>query len=77
MADTLYKSIDKNVIKEPIAYCKTHHAYLSKKQMKVHRCVARGCTGLQKTDEKFLKERRQRKKAAKQRRKELYNGAGQ
>lgn len=72
MPDTLYKSIDKNMIKNPVAYCKCHHGYLSKKQMKVHRCLSRGCTGLRKTDEEFWEERRQRKKAAKQRKKEQY-----
>ena len=72
MSDVLYKSIDKNMIKEPVAYCKTHHGYLSKKQMKVHRCVARGCTGLQETNEEFWEERRRKKREAKQRRKELH-----
>ena len=73
MADVLYKSIDKNMIKEPVAYCKSHHRYLSEKQMKVHRCISRGCTGLQQIDNKFWEERRQRKKAKKEKRKELYS----
>ncbi len=72
MADVLYKSIDKNMIKQPVAYCKSHHRYLSKKQMKVHRCISRGCTGLQPIDNKFWEERRMRKQLAKQKKNELY-----
>jgi hypothetical protein len=72
MNDVLYKSIDKNMIKEPVAYCRCHKAYLSKKQMKIHRCISRGCTGLQETNDEFWEERRRRKKEAKLRKKELY-----
>lgn len=68
MADVLYKSIDGNKIKQPVAYCKSHHRYLSKKQMRVHRCISRGCTGLQPTDDEFWEERRRRKQAKKEKR---------
>lgn len=65
----MYKSIDKNMIKDPVAYCKTHKGFLSKKQMKVHQCVTKGCTGLQKIDGEFWEERRRRKREAKERKK--------
>lgn len=71
MEDVKYKSIDNNYIKHPVRYCKTHHRYLSEKQMKVHRCVSRGCTGLQPIDDTFWEERRKRKQEKKQKRKEI------
>ena len=74
MADVLYKSIDKNMIKQPVAYCKSHHRYLSEKQMKTHRCISRGCTGLQLIDDTFWEERRKRKQEKKQKRKEILGG---
>lgn len=40
----LFQSIDKNMLKSPVAYCKTHKGYLSTKQMKVHKCLQIGCT---------------------------------
>jgi len=71
--DELYKSIDKNYILKPVAYCKTHHAYLSKKQMKVHQCVKKGCTGLEKIDCYFWQERERKRNEARKRK----NGARQ
>jgi hypothetical protein len=69
--DVLYKSIDKNMIKSPIAYCKCHKGFLSKKQMDCHRCLARGCTALQKIDEEFWEQRKKRKIEAKERKRKL------
>ena len=63
------------MIKDPVAYCKSHKCYLSKKQMKVHRCLSRGCTGLQKMDCPYWEERKQRKESAKKKRKEIYSNA--
>jgi hypothetical protein len=73
MADELlYKSIDHNYVKHPIAYCKAHKGYLTRKQMKVHRCVARHCIALRECDDSYWEERRKRKQEAKEKRKELY-----
>lgn len=72
MDEKLYRSIDHNMILKPVAYCKSHHRYLSKKQMRVHRCISRGCTGLQPIDDEFWEERRRRKQAKKERKREIY-----
>lgn len=74
MDEKLYRSIDRNMIRKPVAYCKSHHCYLSKRQMKMHRCISRGCTGLQPVDDEFWEERRKRKQAKKQKKKELLAG---
>lgn len=70
----LVRSIDKNMIKNPVAYCKCHKGYLSLKQMKVHRCVQRGCTSIEKIDCPYWEERQRKKEEAKRRKKEIING---
>jgi len=67
MNDSLYGSIDGNLILKPVAYCKSHRCYLSKKQMKTHQCTRKACTGLQKLDCPYWHERERRKQAAKER----------
>ena len=68
--DELVRSIDKNMIKNPVAYCKTHKGYLSRKQMKIHQCVPKNCTGLKKIDCPYWEERQRRKREAKERKKQ-------
>ena len=70
--EQLYKSIDGNTIKNPVAYCKSHKGYLSLKQLKVHRCTSRCCIGLEKLDCPHWRERNRRRELSKQKRKELY-----
>lgn len=65
----LYRSIDKNLIKQPIGYCKTHRGYLSLKQMRLHKCTKKGCTGFRKLECPYWEERQRRKDEAKQRKK--------
>lgn len=66
----LFKSIDKNLIKKPIGYCKTHKGYLSLKQMRLHKCMKKGCTGFKKVEGPYWEERQRRKDEAKQRKKQ-------
>lgn len=66
----LFQSIDKNMVKSPVAYCKTHKGYLSTKQMKVHKCLQIGCTGLERLDHPFWDERQRKKDEAKKRKKQ-------
>jgi hypothetical protein len=74
MADkVLYKSIDGNYVKKPIAYCKVRKKYLTQKQMKVHRCATRACMSLRQCDDEFWEERRKRKQEAKAKRRERNN----
>lgn len=70
MENKLFRSIDGNYIKEPVAYCKFHKGHLTLKQMKLHRCMSRGCTRLKKIDGPYWEEHKRRKDAAKQRKKE-------
>lgn len=69
----MYLSVTKQPIKEPIAYCKSHKKYLTYKQMKLHKCTIKGCTGLQKIDCEYWKEKNRRKAEAKER-KRRYKG---
>lgn len=70
-----YKTIDKNITKQkPVAYCKTHKYYLTEKQMKLHRCLTRKCTGLQRLSHEFWDEREERKRQKKIRK--IHEGLG-
>lgn len=75
MDEKLYRSIDHNMILNPVAYCKSHHCYLSKRQMKVHQCTRKHCTGLKKLDCSYWQERQQRKNERKKQKQKFYNEA--
>lgn len=66
----LFQSIDKNMLKSPVAYCKTHKGYLSTKQMKVHKCLQIGCTGLERLEHPYWEERQRKKDEAKRKKKQ-------
>lgn len=66
----LFQSIDKNMVKSPVAYCKTHKGYLSTKQMKVHKCLQIGCTGLERLEHPYWEERQRKKDEAKRKKKQ-------
>lgn len=51
------KTIDGNETLTPIAYCKSHHGYLTAKQLKLHRCLTINCCGLRKIPGEFWDER--------------------
>ena len=62
-----YRTIDGNHAKEIIGYCKSHKGYLTEKQLRVHRCLRRQCTGLERIDCKFWQDRQEKKDAQKRR----------
>lgn len=66
----LFLSVDRNEVKDPVAYCKSKHRYLTKKQMKIHKCLQIKCTGLERLKHSYWEERQQIKDEAKRKRKQ-------
>lgn len=59
-------------MKPRVAYCKSHRRELTVKQMKLHKCVQKGCTGLQRyEDHPYWVKRAEHKAVAKERRRRL------
>lgn len=66
----LFLSVDRNEVKDPVAYCKSKHRYLTKKQMKIHKCLQIKCTGLERLKHSYWEERQQIKDEAKRKKKQ-------
>lgn len=69
-----YCGIDKNEIKDPVAYCHyiKHRGFLTPSMMKTHGCLRKQCRHLEKIEEHpHWEARRQRKQSAKRSKQEL------
>lgn len=57
--------IDGNESENAVGYCKSKKAFLTPKQIKLHKCLQIQCTGLLKLDCKYWEDRKKRKDAKK------------
>lgn len=74
MRRTLYSGFSANTC----AYCALHRASLTPKQMKKHRCLAKGCTALIRHEHPYWETReesRQKRRDRKERMEKLYKEA--
>ena len=58
-----YQTIDKNFTKsKPVAYCRHYKGYMTVKQLRLHKCVRRGCRQLKRLEHGYWTQRAERKK---------------
>ena len=70
----LYRGMDGNPVKNPIAVCHyyKHRGYMTENMVKRHGCLQKNCRRLQRIDSPFWEERKQRKLNAKAAKQKLY-----
>lgn len=56
-------------VRRPVGYCKLHQCVLSIKQMRGKECLAKGCWHLRRLEHTYWEQQKERKRAAKARRK--------
>lgn len=67
--------IDGNYSDRPVGYCKSKKGHLTKKLMETHKCHIKKCTGFEKIDCEYWRQKQRKKDAKKQRKtnsRELY-----
>lgn len=73
-SDGKYIGIDGNIVKNPVAIChyRKHPGYMAIKQIKVHKCLKRECTRLEKLECDYWEERKEIKRKARMNKKRLW-----
>lgn len=57
--------------KRPCAYCRLHHFTMSVKQVKIKKCISKGCHYLKKCDHEYWKMRDDKRQDKKERKKQF------
>lgn len=65
--EEVYTGIDGNQVKSPVAICRfyKHRGYLTVNMIKVHGCLKKNCSRLQRLDCQYWEDRKKKKQNAK------------